>query len=55
MKEITTRFTIELAKNGFLVFINDYSGQGTVKPTPYVFETMQNLQEFLKQNFNEQK
>jgi hypothetical protein len=48
MKEITNRITIELALNGFLVYVNSDLTPGTVRKTPYVFETMESMQAFIK-------
>ncbi len=48
MKETTSRITIEPAQNGFMVYINDFPGGPSVKSMPYVFETMENLLEFIK-------
>lgn len=53
LKPITERITITPVQNGFLVYINDYNTQGTVRPVPFVFETMDNLLEFVKLKFEE--
>lgn len=45
--QITTRLTIEFAKNGFLVFIND-NYQTSARQIPFVFETIETLQKFIK-------
>jgi hypothetical protein len=55
MKEITTSIKIETAKNGFLVFINDYPSAMAIRPLPYVFETMENMQKFIKEQFENNK
>lgn len=39
---------IEPAKNGFLVYVNYYFSQTSCKPTPYVFETMESLLNFVQ-------
>ena len=47
MNELTTRLTIEFAKNGFLVFLNDTYGAGS-RQMPFVFETIEAMQKFIK-------
>lgn len=47
----TRRLVIEVAQNGFLVYINQDLSAGTVRPIPYVFESMQTLQKFVEENF----
>jgi len=47
LKPFTNRITIQPAKNGFLVFLNDDFSQGTARPVPHVFETMENLLKFI--------
>ena len=49
MNELTNQLSIEKAKNGFQVYLNDYRHNGTARPVPYVFETMDNLLEFIKE------
>lgn len=39
---------IETAKNGFLVYVNYDVSPTTLKPTPYVFETMGSLLNFVQ-------
>lgn len=39
---------IEPAKNGFLVYVNYDVSPSTLKPTPYVFETMASFLNFVK-------
>ena len=51
----TRRLVIECAQNGFLVYVNQDFSAGTVRPIPYVFETMENLQEFIKLNFSDKR
>jgi hypothetical protein len=53
MKPITDRITITPVQNGFVVYLNDYNAPGTARPVPYVFETMDNLLEFIKLKFEE--
>jgi hypothetical protein len=48
MSEMTNRITIEIAQNGFLVYINSDLTPGTVRKAPYVFETMESMQKFIK-------
>jgi hypothetical protein len=48
MDEMTTRVTIEPAQNGFRVYLNDFPTGLSVRKVPYVFETMDNLLEFIK-------
>ena len=47
----TRRLVIEVAQNGFLVYVNQDLSAGTVRPIPYVFESMQTLQKFVEENF----
>jgi hypothetical protein len=49
MNELTTRITIEFAKNGFLVFLNDNYNRVETRQVPFVFETLEAMQEFIKQ------
>lgn len=44
----THRLVIETAENGFLVYVNQDFSQGTIRPKPYVFESMETLQRFIK-------
>jgi hypothetical protein len=53
LKPFTNRLTIQPVQNGFLVYINDDFSQGTARPVPFVFETMDNLLEFVKLKFEE--
>jgi len=43
-----SRLTIEPAQNGFLVYVNEFQTGLSVRAIPYVFETMENLLEFIK-------
>lgn len=52
-KPITERITIQPVQNGFLVYLNDHYAQGTARPVPFVFETMDNLLEFIRTKFEE--
>lgn len=57
MNPITHKVTIQPAKNGFLVFINEDHSLGTIRPIPYVFETMPSLLNFIREELssNEQR
>lgn len=55
MDQFTHRLVIETAENGFLVYINQDFSQGTVRPRPYVFESMESLLNFVKNNFSEKQ
>jgi len=48
MKEITNRIIIETAQNGFLVYINGDFTPGTLRKAPFVFETIESMQKFIK-------
>lgn len=48
MEELVNQLTIETAMNGYQVRLKDYQINGTARPVPYVFETMENLLEFIK-------
>jgi len=53
MEETIDQLTIEKVKNGFQVYLRDYRyTAGTVRPTPYVFETMENLLNFIETQLN---
>ena len=52
MDEFIGRVTIEPAKNGFLVYVNDHMTALSIRSIPYVFETMENLLEFIKNNLS---
>ena len=47
----TRRLVIEAAQNGFLVYVNQDLSAGTIRPLPYVFESMETLQKFVEKNF----
>jgi hypothetical protein len=52
MEQKVNRLVIEPAVNGWLVYVNQDYALGTIRPLPYVFETMENLLEFIKyQNY----
>ena len=53
MEELVNQLTIEKAMNGYQVRLKDYQINGTVRPVPYVFETMENLLEFIKTKLKE--
>jgi hypothetical protein len=48
MEELVNQLTIEKAMNGYQVRLKDYHINGTARPVPYVFETMESLLEFIK-------
>ena len=52
MEKQINQLTIEKAINGFQVYLEDYKYTGTARPVPYVFETMDNLLEFIKNKIN---
>ena len=51
MEEIN-QLTIERAMNGFQVYLKDYKYAGTVRPTPFVFESMETLLKFVETQLN---
>jgi hypothetical protein len=53
LKEKTNRLVIEIAENGYLVYVNQDFQTGTVRPLPYVFETIESMQEFISKKFTE--
>jgi len=54
MEEIVTQLSIEKAMNGYQVRLKDYPNPtSTVRPIPYVFETMEGLLEFIKTKLKE--
>ena len=53
MKEIISRLTIEPVQNGFLVYPNDDKIGLSIRQLPYVFESMDNLLEFIKNNLSD--
>ena len=55
MEQHTHRLVIECAQNGFLVYVNQDLSAGTVRPLPYVFETMNHLLEFVDNRFSEKQ
>lgn len=55
MEQYTSRLVIENAENGFLVYVNQDFSQGTIRPRPYVFETMKSLLEFVDNRFSEKE
>jgi hypothetical protein len=52
MEELVNQLTVEKAMNGFQVFLKDYKHNGTARPVPYVFETMETLLKFIEYQFN---
>jgi hypothetical protein len=55
MEQFTHRLVIETAENGFLVYVNQDFSQGTIRPRPYVFESMKTLLEFVDNRFSEKQ
>lgn len=53
MEEIVNQLTIDKAMNGYQVRLKDYMLNGTARPVPYVFETMESLLEFIKNKLKE--
>lgn len=53
MEELITQLTIEKAMNGYQVRLKDYHITGTVRPVPYVFETMETLLKFIQTKLEE--
>jgi hypothetical protein len=53
MKEFITQLTVEKAMNGYQVRLKDYQLNGTSRPVPYVFETMENLLKFIETQLKE--
>jgi hypothetical protein len=53
MEKLVDQLTIERARNGFKVYIGDYKTNGTCRPVPYVFETMENLLKFIQTQLKE--
>lgn len=52
MEQKVNTLLIKPAKNGWLVYLNEDFSPGTIISEPYVFETMENLLEFIKtQNY----
>ena len=55
LEYITHRITIEPAQNGFMVYLNQDFSNGVVRPVPYVFETIDNMLDFIKEKFDKNK
>lgn len=55
LKYITNRITIETAQNGFMVRLNEDLSSAVVRPVPYVFETIDNMFDFIKEKFDKNK
>ena len=54
MEQKVNTLLIKPAVNGWLVYLNQDFSQVTIIPLPYVFETMENLLEFIKtQKYND--
>jgi len=52
MEKETFRLVIETSQNGFLVYVNQDYTQGTIRPLPFVFESMKSLINFVELNFH---
>jgi hypothetical protein len=55
MDQFTHRLVIETAENGFLVYVNQDFSPGTIRPRPYVFESMESLLNFVDNRFSEEE
>jgi len=53
MGKLIDQLTIETAMNGYQVRLKDYHLNGTVRPVPYVFETMETLLKFIETQLKE--
>jgi hypothetical protein len=51
MENETFRLVIEKVANGFTVYVNQDFSNGTIRPLPYVFESIENLFKFIEQNY----
>lgn len=51
MNEMITRLTIEHAKNGYMVYINDNYRPGESRSIPYVFMNIGDLNDFIETKF----
>lgn len=56
MMEQTNQLTIERAQNGYQVYLNEYRNTAVAqaRSLPYVFETMDNLLDFVAKQFNKE-
>jgi conjugal transfer/entry exclusion protein len=56
MMEQTNQLTIERAQNGYQVYLNEYRNIASpqARSLPYVFETMDNLLNFVEEQFNKE-
>lgn len=52
MRERINQIVVEKVNNGFQVFLEDHKYPATARPVPYVFETMENLLDFILKTFN---
>jgi hypothetical protein len=55
MKPETYNLTIVKVQNGYTVYLNDEiteSSFGKIRPVPYVFETMETLQDFINKKLS---
>jgi len=55
MRQLPFRLVIETAENGFLVYINQDFSSGTMRPKPYVFDSMEKLLVFVNEAFPKEK
>ena len=58
MESKKNELLIKPAKNGFLVYVDYEFSSTSLKPIPYVFETMESLLNFVENNiipFNEER
>jgi hypothetical protein len=53
MGKLVDQLTIETAMNGYQVRLKDYILNGTARPVPYVFETMESLLKFIQTKLEE--
>ena len=54
MEQKVNTLLIKPALNGWLVYLNEDFSLGTIPSMPYVFETMENLLEFIRtKNYND--
>jgi hypothetical protein len=54
-ERITNRVTIETAQNGYMIRLDEDFSSAVVRPVPYVFETIDNMLDFIKEKFDKNK
>jgi hypothetical protein len=54
-ERITNRITIETAQNGFMIRLGEDFSSAVVRPVPYVFETIDNMLDFIKEKLDKNK